>query len=299
MNCCKQALLELYYQGTRPLRARQMRQWVAAGRAPLMALFYHRIADSQPNPWTTSRAVFARQIEWMQQHLDLISLGELQRRLVEGNRRPAVCITFDDGYSENCDWALPYLIERGVPVTYFIATQLILDGSPFPHDAQRGEPLRPHTPGEILQLADAGVEIAGHTRTHADLGAIQCEERLLDEIVLGKQETERLSGRPARYFSFPFGLPANLNRRAFEIARDCGYECVCSAYGGYNFPGDDPFHVQRIHPDNDLVRLKNWLTVDPRKLRSVQRYQYRLPSAEVPQKEVQAGAPECTVGAVS
>ena len=41
---------------------------------------------------------------------------------------------------------------------------------------------------------------------------------------------------------------------------------VCSAYGDYNFPGDDPFHIRRIHVD-DMLRLKNWGTIDPRRLR--------------------------------
>ena len=62
---------------------------------------------------------------------------------------------------------------------------------------------------------------------------------------------------------------------AFQFAREYGYEAVCSAYGGYNFPGDDPFHIQRIFPDN-MLRLKNWLTVDPRKTHHPYRYDYRL-----------------------
>ncbi len=33
--------------------------------------------------------------------------------------------------------------------------------------------------------------------------------------------------------------------------------------------------MQRIHPDNDLIRLKNWLTVDPRKLRGIRRFVIR------------------------
>ena len=42
---------------------------------------------------------------------------------------------------------------------------------------------------------------------------------------------------------------------------------MCSAYGGYNFPGDDPFHLRRFHADPEFIRFNNWMTVDPRKLR--------------------------------
>jgi hypothetical protein len=60
------------------------------------------------------------------------------------------------------------------------------------------------------------------------------------------------------------------------MAYDAGYEAVCSAYGGFNFPGDDAFHLQRIHGDADMIRLKNWTTVDPRKKRT-RRYTYESP----------------------
>ena len=68
-------------------------------------------------------------------------------------------------------------------------------------------------------------------------------------------------------FAFPYGLPQNLNATAIELLAHAGYEGVCTAYGDYNWPGDDAFHIKRIHADPELLRLKNWLTVDPRKRR--------------------------------
>ena len=85
-----------------------------------------------------------------------------------------------------------------------------------------------------------------------------------------------------RDFAFPYGQPENMNPAAFHVARKHGYRAVCSAYGGYNYPGDDPFHIQRIYPDN-MLRLKNWLTVDPRKTYHPYRYDYRIPAAAEPE----------------
>ena len=65
----------------------------------------------------------------------------------------------------------------------------------------------------------------------------------------------------------------NIGRQTFQLARQAGYAAVCSAYGGYNFPGDDAFHLQRFHGDPQTVRLKNWLMIDPRKCRAP-RYEY-------------------------
>ena len=60
------------------------------------------------------------------------------------------------------------------------------------------------------------------------------------------------------------------------MAFDYGYEGVCSAYGDYNFPGDDPFHLRRIHVEN-MARLKNWGTIDPRKINPTHTVEDYLP----------------------
>jgi peptidoglycan/xylan/chitin deacetylase (PgdA/CDA1 family) len=127
--------------------------------------------------------------------------------------------------------------------------------------------LAPNTPDQLREIVRAGGEIGGHTRSHADAGRMSRDE-LVHEIAGCKDELEDGLARDVRYFAFPYGMHRNLTTEAFEVALQAGYDGVCSAYGGYNFPGDDPFHLRRIHADPELVRLKNWLTVDPRKVRN-------------------------------
>jgi peptidoglycan/xylan/chitin deacetylase (PgdA/CDA1 family) len=271
----KKELLTLYYHSSLPLRV--CRNWRAtiAGRAPVMVLFYHRIADDRANEWTCPFKLFGRQVRWLKRHFDVVSLGEAQRRIRRGyNGRAAVSVTFDDGYADNCDRALPLLINEQVPCTYFVSTRHVMTGEPFAHDVARGKPLLPNTIDQLRQLAAAGIEIGAHTRTHCNLGAVDHPSRLHDEVVAAGAELAAAVACPVRYFAFPFGQYSNLNDDVFRAARLAGYEAVCSAYGGYNFPGDDAFHLQRIHADDDMIRFKNWLTVDPRKLK-VRRYTLR------------------------
>jgi peptidoglycan/xylan/chitin deacetylase (PgdA/CDA1 family) len=237
----------------------------AAGNAPVMVMFYHRIADHAAVPWSHTNAEFKRQMRWLKDRFEMISLEEVQRRIASGrNERMAACITFDDGYAENCDQAIPFLIEEQIPCTYFVSTYYVLEQQPFPHDVKLGFRLSPNTVAQIRTMSDAGIEVAGHTRTHPDMGQIHDENRLNEEFVMAGRELEDMVGRRVRYFAFPYGMPRNMNPRVFELARQHGYEAVCSAYGDYNWPGDDTFHVRRIHPD-DMVRLRNWGTIDPRK----------------------------------
>ena len=268
LDSIKSPLLDLYYLATLPQRksaavAREQKQQV-----PVISLFYHRIADEHPNDWTMSNEMFRKQITWIDERFDIVSLEEAQKRVAsEANDRPTVCITFDDGYADNCESVIPWLLDQQIPFTYFVTSGNVQSGEPFAHDVKNGCPLPPNTADQIREMAAAGVEIGAHSRTHADLGSISDEQELYNEIVGSKRDLEAIIDRPVHYFAFPFGLPENLTTDGFRIAFEAGFYGVCSAYGGYNLPGDDSFHLQRIHGDPEWSRFRNWLTVDPRKLK--------------------------------
>ena len=275
MPLSKQLLLSLYYGATCPVRAWNRRRWAANGRLPAIVLYWHRIADDRATPWTTSTALFTRQIQWLQKRFPLVSLEEAQRRIRRGdNRQTCVSITFDDGYVDNLQEAIPLLVKQRIPCTYFVTARNVLEGEPFSCDLKLGHRFAPNSPEQLVAMAAAGIEIGAHAFTHADLGAITDLLVLHHEVVAAKEELQKTLGRPIRYFAFPYGLHANLNSAAFALAEKAGYAGVCSAYGGFNFPGDDPFHLQRISADGSLIRMKNWVTMDPRKLRTP-RFEYQ------------------------
>src|SRR5262245_50292907 len=142
MNPIKQAALRAYYYATFASRRQAAEQRAALGTEPVSILFFHRVADRMPNGWTMSRREFARQINWLRKHFEIVDLGEAQTRIASGrNRRPTVCITFDDGYAENMQFAIPLLIDEKVPFTYFVTTNHVFGNRPFPHDIEAGQPL--------------------------------------------------------------------------------------------------------------------------------------------------------------
>jgi peptidoglycan/xylan/chitin deacetylase (PgdA/CDA1 family) len=268
MNPIKHGLLSAYYFATLPARRRAAVDRAARQTEPVRILFYHRIADQHPNGWTMSRASFARQIHWLRHRFDLVSLNEAQARIAaRRNRWPTACITFDDGYAENMEFALPLLLKHCIPCTYFVSTNQVLRGQSFPHDLDAKRPLPMNTLSQLRELAAAGVEIGAHTRGHVHLGPSTTQQELVDEITGSKHELEEALEREVAYFSFPYGQVSDMSPAALHTAREAGFLGVCSAFGGYNFPGDDSFHLRRIHADPELVRLKNWMTIDPRKLK--------------------------------
>jgi peptidoglycan/xylan/chitin deacetylase (PgdA/CDA1 family) len=276
--------LQAYYYATYRGRRRHILRAAAAGKAPVGVILFHRVADDNATDWTTPTADFVHGIHWLREHFELVSLAETQRRIrCRCNSRPSLSITFDDGYADNCRTALPLLIEKRIPCTYFVTASAVLEGRPFEHDLKMGNRFEPNTIEQLRQVSRAGIEIGAHGRTHADLGPAAGRARILDELLGARRELESALGQVVRYFAFPYGQYENLSIQAFHLAREAGYEGVCSAYGGWNFPGDDAFHLQRRGVDGPLLRLKNTALWDHRR-RGVRRFEFadQIPPAACP-----------------
>ncbi len=263
----KNSALWFYQLATARRRSRIGEDLRESGNYPIAILFYHRVADSHPNDWTMNTRDFSLQLDWLQKNFDIVTLEEAQRRIVARyNDRPTVAITFDDGYADNVKTAIPELVRRNLPATYFVVTDCMQTGSAFPHDALHGVPLQPNSIDDLRLFAAAGIELGAHTKSHANLAAINDVEQLRDEIVGSAQLLEQWCGVPIRYFSFPYGLPANTSQKAVDIIREAGFAGFCTAYNAWNWPGSEGFHLRRCHADPGLLSLKNRLTLDPRKL---------------------------------
>lgn len=265
----------------RPQRLIQLQRLGRAGKAPIMVPFYHRVADDRLSPWTLSCEAFAKHVAFARAHFELIGLDEVQRRLRgQESYRPAVSFTFDDGYAANSDFALPLLVRHQVPCTYFVALDHVLKGRPFAHDQTHGQPLPPNTIDQLKTAADGGIEIGLHTRTHLDCASVTDPRVLEDEIVTAAGELSEALGRPVRYFAFPFGMPEQLTQAAIAAVHRAGFAGFCSAFGAYNIPGRDAFHIRRFHGDEEFARFRNWLEFDPRKLRKEPPIDYELDERE-------------------
>ncbi|GAB4133916.1 MAG: polysaccharide deacetylase family protein [Thermogutta sp.] len=265
--------LAAYYWATLPMRKRRLRRWAFSGTAPITILFYHRVHEDRATPWTTHPRAFRRQMTWLLEHADLISLQEAQARLVAGNfgNRPAVAVTFDDGYEDNLREALPLLIEHAVPCTYFVTAENVLRGKAFEHDALFGVAPLPHTPAQVRDLAASGVEIGSHAWSHCDFGALSADETQR-QLTDSRRALEDITAAPVVRFAFPFGRPENSPPTAIAAARRCGYVAVCTAHGGYNVPRCEGFLLRRFHGDDPWVRMVNRVTVDLRLMRLSERF---------------------------
>ena len=99
-------------------------------RARLSILIYHRVLPQRDPlfPGEVDAADFDRQIVLLKKCFNIIPLPDAVKALRNGTLPPrAASITFDDGYADNAEVALPILRKHRVPATFFIATGF-LDG---------------------------------------------------------------------------------------------------------------------------------------------------------------------------
>ena len=99
-------------------------------RAKLSILIYHRVLlfPDPVIPDEITEDSFKWQMSLCAKKFNVIPLSEAIIRMHDGTLPPrTVCITFDDGYSDNETVALPILEELNINATFFIATGY-LDG---------------------------------------------------------------------------------------------------------------------------------------------------------------------------
>ena len=97
-----------------------------ANRRRLLIVTYHGIRDdaSPARSWLLlPLSEFERQVEFLGAHYDVLPIDEALAE-TEGNR-PRACITFDDGYRNNFELALPVLQRLRLPATIYLPTAFI------------------------------------------------------------------------------------------------------------------------------------------------------------------------------
>jgi peptidoglycan/xylan/chitin deacetylase (PgdA/CDA1 family) len=173
-------------------------------------------------------------------------------------------VTFDDGYRDNYEHAVPILLRHRVPAAFFVSTGKIdVDGA-FDHDLRRiGHGLPTMTWRQLKKMRDAGFTIGSHSVTHLDCGRADLEQ-VRSELRQSKKTLAERLGEEAPIFAYPYGRQDNMTPEALALVRDEGYVGCLSAYGGRNGAEIDPFNVRRVPINGEIsewafrARLEGW-----------------------------------------
>jgi peptidoglycan/xylan/chitin deacetylase (PgdA/CDA1 family) len=255
------------------------------------AILFAQSARAQPDPKPFLRGLYCHYVfddqreDFERAIVELKSLGQFVDTetcldILEGRRKldgHYFHLSFDDGFRNVFTNAAPILQKEQIPAVVFVPTRLI--GASWEETAhfclKRGDyraVIEMMRWEELQQLVDYGIDVGSHTRTHARLSKISCNERELEDEIRGsKQDLEDQLGRPCHYFSWPFGRPSDADAKSLAMVRTSGYRACFGAYRGSIHPGQtDPLAIPRHHfePQWPLAHIRyfacgNMETPDP------------------------------------
>ena len=116
-----------------------------------MVLLYHRVAHlpQDPHLLAVTSQHFEEHLLTLRRHCRVVSLSDLAESL--GNRTGVgVALTFDDGYADNAETAMPLLEKPNCPATFYLASGLVGTAREYlQDDLERLVLLAPDRPDEL------------------------------------------------------------------------------------------------------------------------------------------------------
>jgi peptidoglycan/xylan/chitin deacetylase (PgdA/CDA1 family) len=191
---------------------------VILGRKQIPILCYHQIRDWKPKDSKTAKDyivppdAFVQEIKWLaEEGYHSILPDQLYSYLTKGSALPSkpIMLTFDDTDLDQFVVARSELRKYGYKAVYFIMTVSL--GKPHYMSKE-----------QVKELSDEGNVIGSHTWDHHNVKKYSGNDWVI-QIDKPTKELETITGRPIRYFAYPFGLwnkqgIQELKKRGFTAA---------------------------------------------------------------------------------
>jgi len=218
---------------------------------------------------------FARQMEILsEEKISVISLNEAIEKMKydELLEDLFLVITFDDGYHQFVDYALPILERYNFPATIFITTGFLDRKEPFPWLNENYsfnlpvEAWYPLTFNDLKLLSQhPGIEIGSHSHNHLNLKKVSVDI-FLEDVVRSLKILKETVGKAVQFFSYPFSFFGSKNSWLMEQTmieeelKKMGIKGICTTQIGVNRPNTNPFALKRIqiknYDDEEIFRAR-------------------------------------------
>lgn len=200
-------------------------------------LIYHRVGGGTNNELDLPTEAFARQLDLLARHR-VLSLDDALDRLAQGDPRPSVVLTFDDGFDDVFRNAWPLLRERGLPFIIYLATAYVGATMRWEGATATGTPGCGLTWEQLRTMVDSGLcTVGNHTHHH-----VRPEALTTDELDACTAAVEENLGVTPRHFTYPWGIPVP------GMGEELRFRFRSASTGelGRNLPGADPLRLRRI-----------------------------------------------------
>jgi peptidoglycan/xylan/chitin deacetylase (PgdA/CDA1 family) len=213
-------------------------------------LMYHRVCRDEawrPSEFVVTTTAFRRQMSWLARHG--YYTPRLSDVLRDGGRAPCVVgrpviITFDDGYADVLENAVPVLRAHGFTAAVFPVLDLERRFNDWDDAPELAGPLL--AVEELRALERSGLEVGSHTMTHACLTRAG-HEALAWELERSREVLAEIAARPLPVLAYPYG---DVDERVKRAARAAGYEAALAVSSGPLDWRDDAYEIRRQRMGN-------------------------------------------------
>jgi peptidoglycan/xylan/chitin deacetylase (PgdA/CDA1 family) len=224
----------------------------------VVVLVYHSIHPSKGFADATP-SLFSDHLAWLTEHCDLVPFESvLDARSSSPHERPTVALTFDDGYSDVHEYALPELTRLQLPATIFLTVGLI-DGDEGVVRRMASlqqatvEDVAGLTWTQVKEIISAGSTVGSHGLAHVNLAEAD-DRTVTSEARLSKERIEEESGQAVACFAYPFGKPKHhVTPRTMRLVGSTGYTRAGTIHFRGVRPRDDPLAVPRFAITRDSL----------------------------------------------
>jgi peptidoglycan/xylan/chitin deacetylase (PgdA/CDA1 family) len=222
------------------------------GERTLRVLMYHKVNDIPDNPTTVPIALFDEQLAQLKGlGYNLVGLDAVLDHYLDRAPLPpkAVLVTFDDGYRDIHENALPVLQKHDASAVIFVPVAYMGDNTPLPHETHlldRGVRNPTLDWGLVRELDAAGVRVESHGISHRPLAEISLDEAVR-EIAVSKLKLEEQLGRPVRSFAYVKGSEAHFRPVHESFLRQSGYDVAFTSISRGNDATTNPLRLGRYN----------------------------------------------------
>ena len=213
-------------------------------------LCYHKIAA--PPPHARIKGLYLEPNLFRQQIQELAAEGLCFVSPAEQDQAQAIAITFDDGFRNNLEAALPVMQEAGCRAINFLVADRIGKTSDW-EAREGGEADSLMDESQVREWLAAGNWIGAHTCTHPRLSQLS-RAQAKEEIQASKKKLEDQFSLRIDHFAYPFG---DYNQETIELVQEAGFQTACTMHRGINRKGNSPLELARWTARYESRTLRN------------------------------------------
>ncbi|MEI7578468.1 MAG: polysaccharide deacetylase family protein [bacterium] len=217
------------------------------GTVRIPVLTYHHVAPipDQQNmqAYYVTPVMFEKQLQYLKEkNYRTLTTREFLEQVKSGQNpsQKSIVLTFDDGAKNNYDNAFPLLKKYGFVGVFYIPTN------------KTGI-----TQTQLKEMADAGMEIGSHSKTHPDLSKISDDAKLTDEIINSRGMLQSWTGQDIYSIAYPGCTANSLN---ISYVTKAGYQVGFSCGKVIDHKYSQRYVLSRIHVYSNLDNFKKILS---------------------------------------